>query len=328
MADPRLGRALGRRPPSNKPALMLGDFLTGVVPAHPAAADHFAKVPQWILGGNDRYGVCGPVSVANQRLLVTTYLTGTPEIATQAAIFDLYRRSGNPTFDPNDPGGPGDAGVDMQTMLEAVVAGGIGGKHALAFAKVDVSNIDQIEAAVALFGGNLLGVTLDVAQQAQTDAGTWDYAPSGVWGGHATLNGRYADAPDRGGVVTWAEIVDFTDAFEAHQVDEAWVVIWPEHLGSRAFQAGVDLAALAAAYTALTGRPFPVIPGPSPTPAPADVDATFAAVLRPWVALRHSGVNAVAAKAAKVWLATQPTATTRPGEDDPSVIDRPPTMEE
>lgn len=304
MTDPRLGRALGRRPPTNKPALMLGPLLTGVVPAHSPAADHFAKVPQWILGGNDKYGVCGPVSVANQRLLVTTYLTGKPEIATQAAIFDLYRRSGNPTFDPNDPGGPGDAGVDYQTMLEEVIRGGIGGTHALAFAKVNVDDIDEVEAAVDIFGSNLLGVTLDVSQQAQSDAGTWDYAPSSVWGGHGVLNGRYTDRPDLGGVVSWAEVLNYTDAFEAHQVDEAWVVIWPEHLGSATFQQGVDLAALAAAFSELTHRPFPVVPppGPQPVPVPSDPDAAFAAVLRPWVALRHSGTNRTTATAAKTWL--------------------------
>lgn len=307
-----LARALGRRPPTNKPALMLGPLLTGVLPAHSAAADHFAKVPTWILGGNDKYGVCGPVAVANQRLLVTTYLTGVPEIASQADIFDLYRRSGNPTFDPNDPGGPGDGGVDMQTMLEAVVATGIGGKKALAFAKVDVTSLDEVEAAVDIFGSDLLGVTLDVSQNAQTDTGQWDNVPNdAVWGGHAVLDGRYSDAPDVGGVVTWALIVNFTDAFEAHQIDEAWVVIWPEHLTSATFLAGVDLATLAADYTALTGRPFPApmppSPAPPPVPAPGDPDAAFAAVLRPWVAARHSGTNKVVATAAKAWLLTQPT---------------------
>lgn len=45
---------------------------------------------------------------------------------------------------------------------------------------------------------------------------------------------------------------------------------------------------------------------PVPTPTPTDPDATFAAVLRPWVAARHSGTNRTVATAAKAWLATQP----------------------
>ena len=49
----------------------------------------------------------------------------------------------------------------------------------------------------------------------------------------------------------------FTDNFWANGVEESWVVIWPEHLGSKEFLAGVDLAAFAADYTAITGQPFP-----------------------------------------------------------------------
>ena len=52
----------------------------------------------------------------------------------------------------------------------------------------------------------------------------------------------------------------FTEAFRTHQVEEAWVVIWPEHLGSKAFLAGVDETALAADYYSLTGREFPAQP--------------------------------------------------------------------
>jgi hypothetical protein len=38
---------------------------------------------------------------------------------------------------------------------------------------------------------------------------------------------------------------------------------------------------------------------------PTDPDAAFAAVLRPWVALGHSGANRVTATAAKAWLAAK-----------------------
>lgn len=41
----------------------------------------------------------------------------------------------------------------------------------------------------------------------------------------------------------------------------------------------------------------------APVPTPTDPDATFAAVLRPWVAARHSGTNRNVATAAKAWLA-------------------------
>lgn len=261
-------RMLGRRPPKNAPALKLSSVLTGTVPEHPATADRFSRVSSWILGENDKYGDCGPVSVANSRLLTTTYLTDTAQVVSQDDIFALYRRSGNPNFDPATDAD--DNGVDMQTMLEAVHSSGIAGTKCLGFAKVDVANLEEIRAAIAIFGFVLFGVNLETAQQAQTDAGgPWDYRNSSEWGGHAVLAGQYTSGSSGSdiSVITWAEVIGTTDAFARHQLEEAWVVIWPEHVGSSAFIEGVDQAKLAADFKALTGRDFPV-PEPAPTPEP------------------------------------------------------------
>jgi hypothetical protein len=261
-------RKLGRRPPSNKPALFLSDILSGVAPAHPAISDHIAK-NQFGLYGNDTYGDCGPTSVANLVRLVTVGLLGSEQQPTQNDVFDLYRRSGNPNFDPADPGGPGDGGVDMQTMLEALLAGGIGGIKPLCFAKVDVSSDAELDAAVAIFGGTLWGVNLEVSQQTQTDNGEWDYAPSSDWGGHAIVNGAYDEDTKLEDVVTWAERVKTTATFRRHQLEEAWVVIWQWNIDHPAFQEGIDVQALANAYHALTGKTIPDLPAPQPAPAPA-----------------------------------------------------------
>lgn len=261
---------LGRLPPSNKPALMLADILTGVIPAHPATADHFGKL-EFAMYGNDRFGDCGPVSVANLLRLVTGGLLETEVQPSQEDVFDLYRRSGNPGFDPQT--GADDNGVDMQTMLEALLKGGIGSNktgiyYPVAFAKVNVSNDDELTAAVSIFGGVLWGVTLEIAQQSQTGHGFWDYSKSDVWGGHAIVNGAY-EANGHEDVITWALRVSTTAPFRQHQLDEAWVVVWPWNLDHPAFQEGVDLGALAAAYKALTGHTLPIpAPPPQPTPSP------------------------------------------------------------
>jgi len=300
-------RQLGRRHPKNAPALRAGTFLRkGAVPTAPQAIDNFTEVSDWGLYGNDQFGDCGPTSVANQRKLITRYLGGTEESPTQDDVFDLYRRSGNPEFDPKT--GAGDDGVDMQTMLEAVHADGIGSTRCLGFAKVDVTDLAEVRASIATFGSLLLGVDLETAQETQTDRRLWDYRQSSEWGGHAVLAGRYTSARtgDDVGVVTWAEVVGTTDEFWERQVEEAWLVIWPEHLGTVEFLTGVDVAALAAEYEALTGRQFPAplpVPGPGPTPPGTDVDEVFASVLRPWVAERHVGENHRVATAAKAWLA-------------------------
>jgi hypothetical protein len=281
------GRRLGRRAPSNKPALRLAEILKAV-PEHPPAADYLAVVSDFGLYGNDRYGDCGPVSVANSVKVVTRLGNELGEYSvSQEDVFDLYRRSGNPDFDPNDPGGPGDGGVDMQTMLEALLAGGIGGRKPVAFAKVDISNVDEVRAAIAYFGCVLFGVNLERAQQEQTDSTrVWDYSPSAEWGGHAIAAGTYSSSSSGVdvSVVTWAEIVGCTDAFLERQLEEAWVVVWPEHLSHPAFLAGVDVDTLAAAYEALTGRPLPA-PNPQPTPSPVPGAAPFPGA-RPEVAAR------------------------------------------
>lgn len=281
-------RRLGRRPPTHAPALRFASFWTGAIPAHPTAADHLGQVSEWELGGNDQFGTCGPTSVANMRRQVVAYLAPGGTLPTLEDIYDLYRRSGNPGFNPNLPADDPrqeDGGVDMQTMLGALLKDGIGGVKPVAFAKVDSLKADQLRAAIAIFGGLLYGVDLEVAQQAQTDAGLWDYRNSAEWGGHAILAGRYKGASkgEDVAVVTWQMVVGTTDAFETHQLEEAWVVIWPEHLGSVAFQEGVDRAALAAAYQAVTGRPLPTVDPPAPTPTPADPLHELAALMRQFI---------------------------------------------
>lgn len=309
-------RKLGRRPPKNAPALRFARFWTGAIPTHAPAADHFSRVTEWGLWGNDQWGDCGPVSYGNLRKLISLYLTGVEDDVTQDDVLALYKLV-NPTFDPDT--GRGDDGVDMQEMLEKALDHGFAGKKPLAFAKVDASNLDELRAAVEIFGGVLLGVDLETAQESQTDDGVWDYVKSGEWGGHAVMCGRYVDdttdSKDRSGVVTWAEVVDFTNAFAKRQLEEVWLVIFEEHLGDKGFKEGVDRQALASEFFALTGREFPVRPNPQPEPpAPApepapghvdDADQALAAAARTWLRHRHVGANETFAREVTVWLASR-----------------------
>jgi hypothetical protein len=75
-------------------------------------------------------------------------------------------------------------------------------------------------------------------------------------------------------VITWAEQVAMTLRFLARQDDEAWIVVWPEHLADPR----VDVSRLAAAYRALTGRDLP-IPAPTPAPPPSPAPTGFPAAL-------------------------------------------------
>jgi hypothetical protein len=297
---------LGKRPPKRAPALRLAQFVNtaeaAAAPTHPATDDNFQTFLQagrtFGLYRNSEFGVCGPTMIANSRRLAS-FLAGTYEEPSQADVFDLYRRSGNPDFDPAT--GADDNGVDNQTMLEEVHRGGIGGRKCLAFASVDHTDMDEMRAAINRFDFLCTGVNLAVAQQSQSNGAdpVWFYVKgSASWGGHDVLTAKYTSDPARDAeCVSWAEFIDMTDEFVLQQLDEAWVIIWPETYDR---MTAAERGALAAAYEALTGRPFPVQPPapvpvppeptPAPTPAPdpafVDVDQQLADTARSWLTRR------------------------------------------
>lgn len=257
---------LGLRPATpGRPRLRLVNYL---LPSYPPSVDYSAGV-EFGLYQNDRFGVCGPTAVANYRRLISAKLGGAMKAPTQDDVFDLYRRSGNPRFNPAT--GDDDNGVNMQEMLTELAKNGIGGVKCVAFASVDPSNTQEMRAADAIFGGLLHGVMLQQAQQAQTNVGTWDYSPSRSLGGHAVLSCAYN--PQTVGVITWAQRVKMTEAFMHRQNQEAWIVIWPEHLTDDNLLNSMDLVELAKDYEDLTGRKFPAVvppkpPAPTPVPVP------------------------------------------------------------
>lgn len=274
-------RRYGRRAPKRAPALSFSRFFTGKVPSHPVAADYLARLAAWQMLGNDSAGDCVAVTWANVRRLVS-FIAGAENYPTQDQVWEVYRTQ-NPGFDPNGdpnvngPGSPADGGMDIQTLLEYLVkVGGPDGKKALAFAKVDPSSPDEVKAAISIFGFVWTGLVVQDANMQQFNNGQpWDYvARSADDGGHSVITGGYG-APGKGPLggderfITWAQETSFTDRYWSRKVEEAWVVIFEEHLKHPAFQEGVDLAALAADYTAITGKPFPAVTPPQPGPVPS-----------------------------------------------------------
>jgi hypothetical protein len=253
----------GRRPPKNAPALRFSSFFRGAVPAHPSHEDYLGTLSDWQMLGNDVAGDCNAVTWANLRRLVTASLA-TENYPAQDQVWQFYKTQ-NPGFDPagtkdtNGPGSSDDQGMDIQTGLEYLhTSGGPDGVKAVAFAKVDHTNMDEVKAALAIFGGLWLGIqVLDANQEQFKEGKAWsDVQGSAIDGGHAILGGGYASDVR---FITWAKETKFASSFwhgvvqGNPLVEESWVVIWPEHLGTKSFEQGVDQTQLAAAYQALTG---------------------------------------------------------------------------
>ena len=119
-----------------------------------------------------------------------------------------------------------------------------------------------MKAALSIFGGLWLGIEVLDANQDEFGKGkAWtDVKGSPIDGGHAILGGGYTTSDIK--FITWAKEAEFAKSFwngvvqGSPLVEEAWVVIWPEHLGTTGFEQGIDQAKLAADYQALTGQPL------------------------------------------------------------------------
>src|ERR1700712_387087 len=145
--------------------------------------------------------------------------------------------------------------MNIQTALEyAVHQGGADGVKALAFASVDFTNERELRAAHAIFGQVWYGIyVLEANDDEYWNNQPWDYvAGSPISGGHSVTGVGYDPTDYR--FITWGEETRWTEGYRTHEVEEAWVVIWPENLGSAQFQHGINLTQLLADYRAITGR--------------------------------------------------------------------------
>ena len=240
----------------------------------PPSANNLEPFEKWLILGNDRYGNCNAVAWANQRRLVSSKLGSKEVYPALDQVLEFYKTQ-NPKFDPksneNGAKSPADGGMSIQKGLDFLVQnGGPDGTKALAFAKVDVKNVQDVQAALATFGSLWLGIkVLDNNGQEFEDGKPWTVsADAGHFERHAVLAGGYNPEVQ---FVTWGRIASFSQGYWTglldnpdlrDMVDEAWVVIWPEHVGTRRFMIGVNFQQLAEEFHELTGRilDFPAAP--------------------------------------------------------------------
>lgn len=201
---------------------------------------------------NDRYGDCGPTALCNFRRISSRIETGHQHNVTLRKCLQLYSQSSTPPFDPST--GNNDNGVMNPDLLYAARHYGVGDERMAAYGQVQVNSDNDLALTIDVFGGALVAVNLQLAQQSQTEQGYWDYSPSGEWGGHDIVFAAYDLHAGSFDCVSWAERVRTTSGFRVQQVDEVWVPIFPETLKADKFNSAVDTAAFADDFQQLTGQ--------------------------------------------------------------------------
>lgn len=240
---------------------------TGEIPEHPSYVDYLSSLSDWQMLGNADAGNCVSVTWANKRRLITATLTDKEYYPTQDQVWEFYRTQ-NPNFDPNggDANGPGsnsDNGMVVQSALDELhQVGGPDGVPLVAFARVDLHNHEEVKAAIASCGSLWTGINVHSNNEDEfSQEVPWDFVmDSPSIGGHSVITGGYGTTTDLtrelGGdekFITWAAETSFTPNYWSCCVDEAWVTIWPEHLGNRSFEQGVSGGLLASVYRQVTG---------------------------------------------------------------------------
>jgi hypothetical protein len=281
----------------SKPRLKLKHFLTGDLPAIPAAVDYDKAVAgDWPMYGNDQYGDC-VFAMLGHAIETWTANAGSISLVTNQDVLQGY--SDVTGFDPSDPST--DNGTVVQDALSWWRKTGMAGHKILAFAQVDHTSPAEMEAAAALFGEVLLAINFPNSAMTQFNAGKpWDVVRNdgGIEGGHAICSARYDSAAKQWTVITWGKEQPVTFAFLAKYLEESWVAISPEWIAANGkTPSGLDLAGLGEAFASLTGEPnpFPNDPPQPPVSALEDIVRRMASdhSVAVWVHNHHFGHAAV-----------------------------------
>ncbi len=255
-----------------RPQLRLSAVLGERLTTPPASVDWQDDRIVWPMYANDAWGCCVFAEIGHAVNQLTYYGTGTEVEPPDSAILNAYSKVTG--FDP-DAGPPGDNPTDQGTYVQDALKywrkTGVAGHKIVAYASLDVGNLDEIRQAIALFGSISIGMNFPDSAMSQFDTGeTWDVVRGArVEGGHCVLAGAYDK--DGVGIVTWGAETRMTWRFWQKYVDEAWVYLDEDGLTQAAayFTGAASFYELGQQFAALTGQKNPVPPQPQPTPVPS-----------------------------------------------------------
>jgi hypothetical protein len=241
----------GKLPPKNSlKALHLSKYLTDL--SVPAKVYWEYKVPDdlWGMFSNDTIGDCTCAAIAHMLMMFTAH-TGkmvTPEVSDVIKAYSAV--SG---YDPTT--GFNDNGAAIVDVLEYWQTIGIAGHKILGFAKIDNTNIQQMQKAIWLFGAADLGVNLPSAAEDQFFADeAWDLTKKDgpIQGGHSVPVFGYGRLGQT--CITWGKRQPMSWDWTRKYCDEAYTVItqdWINRATSKA-PSGFDLETLKSDLAAMT----------------------------------------------------------------------------
>jgi len=261
------GYRLGRDPsPFDPRTLRMARYLdVAALLAAPTVTNWAAKVTRWGAMLNDKLGCC-TISAIGHALQVWTANDGPAQVTVpDSAILTAY--SAVSGYRPGKPST--DRGANMLAALKYWRTTGIGGHKDIGYVGVDPTNLDQVRAALWLFGGLYGGCQIPGSWL----SGPWDKVSGGNAGGHAWW------LVDRNGedfvVQTWGELRRFSragwrDTMGSQPDAELYAVLGPEWTGADAMApSGFDRNALENDLAEIAGEPLPhPVPVPVPTPPP------------------------------------------------------------
>jgi hypothetical protein len=193
--------------------------------------DRASKVSSWPMYCNDQVGCCTISALGHMYGAWATYSGRDEALFADSEITSVYSR--NSGYVPGNPAT--DTGCNMASVLADQVANGMednaGELHkVLGYAAFgNPADEDLLGQALDVFGSVYVGFNVQQENMTEFGTGVWTWTPGAPFiGGHCVPLQRRLPAGSRHGIlqyVTWGELQLADFGFQAHLVEEAWVVV-------------------------------------------------------------------------------------------------------
>jgi hypothetical protein len=214
-------KLLGKNPASyDSRTLKLAQYLIKEkLPPLPPKENLYQKVSKFDILGNDQYGCCVVVGAAHTIQTWSANAAREQRMTAQQVIKTYLGLTGGY-----------DTGLDVLAFLKYWRKNPLWGHPLGAYVSIDPRSSYQVQAAIYLFGGVFLGLSLPEYIQ---DATVWDIKQPGQsgddepgsWGGHLVHLGAYGMGNIDYLISTWTDEMPTTKRFVAAYADEGYALL-------------------------------------------------------------------------------------------------------